>query len=188
MTDCKNCPDSAPGFTQPDNPKWTPKGLPEGLPECRSREPLIDTDEMIFSKSWAIYTGGSPESHLVMIITTIPEDFTRVTMQPDGNIEYEKGQDGWEPPRPIDGYVRDPDNQWLFHPIWKSCRWRQYGTVVMQQCQCLDVIARCSLTSCWVKSAECSNCLACSVIKPRPTPKKKTIQSLRLPDLGRSSK
>jgi hypothetical protein len=188
---CKGCPDAIPpGYTKPEGAprNWTPDGLPDGLPECTSKGSLIDTDEVTYSKSWGIYTGGTPEMHFSTLALTIPKDFSRVTVDQDGCIEYKKGQDGWEPPRPIDGYERDPENKWFFRPTWESCQWRHYGVAVLAKCQCLDVIARCSLNGCFVKSTECSECGARIEIRPRQKPVKKTIQSLRLPDLDRSSK
>jgi hypothetical protein len=188
---CKGCPDSLPpGYTKPDDAPldWVPTGLPEGLPECVSKADLVDTPGTIHSESLGLYVGGTPEEHLCTIFLTIPKEYTRVDMTHSGDILYKKGPDDWEPPGPIDGYECDGENQWLFHPLWKSCKWRHYGVAIKQKCQCIDVIARCGISSCWVKSSECSECKARASIKSQRIPQKKTIQSLRFPDLPHNSK
>jgi hypothetical protein len=47
-----------------------------------------------------------------------------VHFEPDGTIVYDKTDDDWEPPRSIDGYLRDPDNKWHFTPLWPPCIFR----------------------------------------------------------------
>lgn len=191
MSDCKGCPDVLPpGFTRPPDatPDWKPSGMPTGLPECTSNEPLINTPEVRYSEAFVIYAGGSHEEHLASMLAAIPKGFDRVAITPDGLIEYEKGLDDWEPPSPIDGYLRDSKNQWLFRPLWESCRWRQYGVAIKSKCQCLDVIARCTTSGCWVKHTNCLECGARLPIREKVNPVKKTIQSLHIPDLDRSSK
>ena len=185
---CSGCPDTTPpGFTKPVDAAldWVATGLPKGLPEGLSNKPLADTDEIVYSRVWGIYVGGSPEEHFATLAMTIPQDYTRATVHRDGSLEYTESD--WEPPSPIDGYERDAENQWLFHPKWKSCRWRQYGVAVKLKCQCLDVIARCSLTGCWVQFTDCSECGARLPIKPSIVPKKKTLRSLRFPEKVRES-
>ena len=96
------------------------------------------------SVGWVVYTGGPPRLHLAMMQHTLPDDFHRAKFLPDGSIQYAKGPDEWEPPSPIEGYMRDELNDWLFHPLWKSCQLRLYGTFVKENCLCIEVLAVCN--------------------------------------------
>ena len=44
--------------------------------------------------------------------------FARPLFEPDGAITYPKREEDWEPPKNINGYVRDPNNAWRFLPLW----------------------------------------------------------------------
>ncbi len=93
---------------------------------------------------WVIYTGGPPENHLAMMQHTLPSDFKRAHFLSNGSIQYEKGPDDWEPPSPIEGYERDVENDWLFHPLWESCQHRMYGTEIKEACECIQVLTMCT--------------------------------------------
>ena len=60
----------------------------------------------------AAYTPGRPRPDLQAIELTLPPHQEgrdrKVRFEPDGSIVYEKGEGEWEPPRPINGYLRDP--------------------------------------------------------------------------------
>jgi hypothetical protein len=78
-----------------------------------------------------------------------PEKIADRTFKPpifhdDGSIEYPKGEKDWEPPRDINGYVRDPDNKWKFHPLWPVCGLRHQTAFLKANCGCIDVIMRCN--------------------------------------------
>jgi hypothetical protein len=186
---CKGCPD-LPYPPAPEVPvgmvpnlEDTYKGLPEG-----TTSELKLPEGVITSGVWAVHQGFHAEDHLAQIYMTLPEGFTRVDIYGDGSIEYKKKPDDFESPGPIDGYVRDPENPFLFRPLWESCEWRYYTTVLKVNCQCIDVIARCSVNSHWVRYADCIQCKCRLPIKKRPNPVLKTRQNLRLPDLDRNSK
>ena len=85
----------------------------------------------------------------------------------DGTIVYDRedGEDGaWtEPPRDIDGYERDPDNEWCFRPLWPECYLRQGQGVRYQGCGCLGVIMRCANPSApkFAERVTHTDCLGC---------------------------
>ena len=59
------------------------------------------------------------------------------TILNDGTIVYKKT--GWEPPLNIDGYGRDKENRWVFHPLWPECDTREAEVVLAEECKCLHV-------------------------------------------------
>lgn len=73
------------------------------------------------------------------------KSFSRARFQPDGSLIYPKK--GFEPPPPIEGYVRDPGNKWKFIPIWPDCSTRA-RMLQLKQCGAYNVIMVC-------KNAEC---------------------------------
>ena len=87
-------------------------------PLRRRRPPIPDP---------AAYTPGRPRPDLQAIELTLPpcgpaqRTFDRPVFAPDGAIVYAKREGDWEPPRDINGYVRDPDNAWRFLPLWLPC-------------------------------------------------------------------
>lgn len=186
MSDCKGCPDVPyPSIELPRDTSLTQIGI-EGLPGITNEPPNLQ-EGLTHTKIWSIYTGGSAEDHLIGILLTLPENFKRIQIHLDGALEYEKGLGDWEPPSPIDGYSCDSKNKWLFRPLWKSCKWRQYSTVVKDKCQCIEVIAKCTLGFNWVKFENCQQCEARMPIEPRYIFKRKTIENLHLPDFDRNS-
>jgi hypothetical protein len=162
----------------------------EGCPQPRQFPPVPETLSEVPGRSlrpsghgWVIFTGGPPEAPLAALAHVLPRDYGRATVHPDGSIEYtSKGPDDWEPPSPIDGYERDAANPMLFRPLWKSCRCRSFSVVVKENCQCLDVLARCGNpmapeVDTLVEYKVCDRCEHRDKIKPRPKPQRKMIQS-----------
>ncbi len=187
MSDCEGCPD-VPYPSMPKGVSPTQKDILRGLPDGTSNNPLPEHPDVVYSEFWGAYMGGSPESHLVNIILLMPEGFDRIRVHPDGSLEYEKKLDDFEPPSPIDGYECDPENQWLFKPLWQSCSWRNYKVALKKKCQCIDVLAKCTVNFHWIKFEDCLRCTARLPIESPKKPVKKTLKSLRLPNLDRSSK
>lgn len=188
---CKGCPDSVypPTPHVPAGVVPTYEDAIQGLPDGTSDDPLPDLSDVVYSEVWGVYIGGPPETHLIGNIMLFPKELSgRILMHADGSIEYGKRLDGWEPPSPINGYERDPENQWLFKPLWESCVWRHYKVAYKKRCQCIDIIARCSINSHWVTFEDCQRCRARIPIKQTLKPVHKTINTLRLPEVGRSSK
>ena len=70
----------------------------------------------------------------------------KLRFEPDGAIVYEK--DGWELPREIDGYQRDPNNAWRFIPLWPICALRHQTAVRFANCGCINVVMRCNNPQC----------------------------------------
>jgi len=64
------------------------------------------------------------------------------TISPDGTIAYKK--QGWEPPLNIDGYERDKENRWVFHPLWPECDTRDAEAILAEACKCLQVKMTCN--------------------------------------------
>jgi len=96
---------------------------------------------------------SEPRPDLVAIALTLPveapEKIADRTFKPpifhdDGSIEYPKAEKDWEPPRDINGYVRDPENKWLFHPLWPVCGLRHQMAFLKANCGCIDVVMRCN--------------------------------------------
>jgi len=191
MSDCKGCPDSVYPST-PDVPKGvvpSHEDVIKGLPSGTSDDPLPDLSDVMYSEVWGVYTGGPPETHLVGNVMLFPEELSgQLQMHADGSIEYEKGLDSFEPPSPINGYERDSENRWLFKPLWESCTWRHYKVAYKKKCQCIDILAKCAINMHWVTFEDCQKCRARLPIKAMKKPVPKTIQTLRHPDLDRSSK
>lgn len=165
-SDCDGCPQSH--QTPPNG------GVASEAPGRRLR-PL--------GQGWVSFTGGPPESHLATLAHVLPADTIHVVIHADGSIEYdEKRPGGWEPPSPIDGFERDEKNPRLFRPLWRSCQLRSFSLVVKENCQCLDVIAKCGNPRAAnvdeiVKHTDCVQCEHRLSILVPPKPKKKTLHS-----------
>jgi len=121
-------------------------------------QPTAESGPRPNGPGWVVYSGGSHENHLAMMRFTLPPGYGRVTFHDDGSIEYQRGPDDWEPPRPIDGYVLDGENSWLFRPVWTPCALRMHSTVLHESCQCIDVIAFCMRSQKMVTSEKCDSC------------------------------
>jgi len=67
-----------------------------------------------------------------------------VRIESDGTIVYEKGDDDWEPPRDIHGYLRDPKNPWHFTSLWPACEKRQRTTRRNRSCGGIFVTMTCT--------------------------------------------
>ena len=174
---CENCPGPPEGAPQP------PQAVPVDVTRINSPvEP-----ESLYPLRWLFYNGGPPEAIFIRLSHVIPAEYDRVTVNVDGSLEYKSGLDGWEPPSPIDGYERAPENPLLFRPRWKSCQHRLFSVAVKPQCQCVAVVAKCIRSIQYVKCKECDECASRAAIPPYNPPQKKTLSSLRQPDLGRSS-
>jgi hypothetical protein len=96
---------------------------------------------------------SEPRPDLAAIALTLPapnpekdaeRTFQRPIFHADGRIEYPRRDKDWEPPQNINGYVRDPDNKWVFHPLWVPCAFRHQTAFLKANCGCIDVICRCN--------------------------------------------
>jgi hypothetical protein len=94
-----------------------------------------------------------PRPDMAAIALTLPaadsikdaeRTFQRPIFHDDGSIEYPKREGDWEPPQNINGYVRDTDNKWLFHPLWPPCVLRHQMAFLKANCGCIDVVMRCN--------------------------------------------
>lgn len=85
-------------------------------------------------------------------------------IEPDGTIVYDKRAGDWEPPRDIDGYQRDPNDPFIFHPLWKSCALRLQVGVRLANCGCIQVRMRCNNPAAELgKNVKYTDCEACKV-------------------------
>ena len=73
------------------------------------------------------------------------QDLPAADFHADRTIEYPRRGKDWEPPQNINGYVRDPDNKWVFHPLWIPGQFRHQTAFLKANCGCsIDVICRCN--------------------------------------------
>ena len=87
-----------------------------------------------------------PRPDLAAIELTLPAStsnptFQRPTFHDDGSIEYVKTE---KEPLDIDGYVRDENNHWLFHPLWNKCALRHAVAYFKAACGCVTLVMRCN--------------------------------------------
>jgi hypothetical protein len=69
----------------------------------------------------------------------------RVQFADDGTILYlEREGDWFEPPREINGYQRDPNDEFRFLPLWPQCVLRVGLAVRYARCGCIEIIMRCN--------------------------------------------
>ncbi len=171
MRDCKKCPESI----YPEE-TVTREDILKGLPDRTSNTPLPELEGV--GKVWIIYTGGPPEAHLSSLRYITPDN---IKVGHTGSLEYQKKSDNFEPPKHIDGYQRDKENDHLFLPVWKSCVVRHFNLSSKSVCNCVDVIARCGKTFQIVKCADCDQCEYRVKIPELKRPVKKTLKSLQYP-------
>ena len=98
----------------------------------------------------AAYTPDQPRPDLKAIELTLPSPdqeqrtFPRPIFEPDGAISYPVGDNDWEPPRDISGYIRDPNNPWRFLPLWLPCGLRLPKAFLKAACGCIDINMQCN--------------------------------------------
>ncbi len=96
----------------------------------------------------AAYTPGQPRPDLQAIELTLPPydegRDRKARFEEDGSIVYEKGEGEWEPPRNVNGYVRDPQNPWRLLPLWLPCRLRMATAFRTAACGCIGLHMRCN--------------------------------------------
>jgi hypothetical protein len=133
---------------------WVPTA--ELLQALRSRPQLVSGTPAMPSQ---------PRPDLHGIETTLPAFVEgrdrKVHFEANGAIVYEK--EGWEPPRDVDGYVRDPGDPWRLLPLWPICALRLATGVRLANCGCVGVIMRCNdprspLFGQQVKYGQCAQC------------------------------
>ncbi len=187
---CEGCPDTPYPFgpqSLSTNPSEGFEELSKNLPKGTSGGPLPEADGIEYSVFWAAQLGQYAEDQLSQIGTTFPVD-VQICVSNTGDIKYEKGPDGFEPPGPINGYERDEEDPWLFHPIWESCTYRHYTSLFKTKCQCVDVLAKCSISDHWVGYEDCLKCGSRCPLETYREPIKKTRHNLRMPDLDHTPK
>jgi hypothetical protein len=85
----------------------------------------------------------------------------------DGRIVYERRPGDWEPPREHKGYRRDPDNAWVFIPVWPACVNRELNEKRLSTCGCLIVEMTCrdERSPCCGQRVELAACQACPLVR-----------------------
>lgn len=163
MSDCKDCPDTQITF---------------------GKHRTVETTHPLFR---VFCMDGFGELKL-----SIPLGYERVEIDSEGVVTYKNDPGDWESPRSIDGFERDSENLLLFRPVWVPCKSRVYSILVQDKCQCIDVLAECLHNDPkgdlppYVKYEDCEKC---TCLRPyvKPSPGKKTVSSLRVPNLPHSS-
>lgn len=64
--------------------------------------------------------------------------------EPDGTIIYDREEGDWDPPRQIEGFKTDENDQWRMQPQWDNCPSRLYTAVRFPNCGCIGIVARCN--------------------------------------------
>lgn len=134
--------------------------------------PLGQQPQVAPRVSRVVFQPVSPPNPLAQLKHVLPpddgqrRDFGHPTFHSDGSIEYPKREGDWEPPPVPNGYERDAQNKWQFHPLWQPCVFRLYGLKQPRQCGCIDVIAICNHPDApqfgkYVKHA--SDCATCPI-------------------------
>jgi len=169
MSNCKDCPDTQITF---------------------GKNRTVETNHPLFR---VFCVGGDGLPSFGELRLSIPVGYDRVEIDSEGVIVYKKEDlDDWESPRSIDGFERDSENPHVFRPLWVPCKSRLYSVIVREKCQCVDVLAECmhNLPEKEVdRFVEYEDCEKCPYLRPyqRSKPVKKTVSSLRVPNLPRSA-
>jgi len=93
--------------------------------------------------------------------------FGRPRVQPDGGLIIAKK--GWEPPPPIEGYDRDPNNPWRFTPAWAPCDMRQ-RIIVIKSCGAtgIKMVCKCPQAPTFQADVKLSICKKCPFKTKKP--------------------
>lgn len=62
------------------------------------------------------------------------------------------------PPKPVQGFVRDPSNPYAFKPILATCKYRKIDDIFYQKCGCTGQKITCALFS----TVDMSKCYKCA--------------------------
>jgi hypothetical protein len=116
----------------------------------------------------------SPEGGLKAMEHTFPPDdgvkreFLRPFFHDDGSIEYPHRGDEPGIPPDINGYQRDPDDTFLFHPLWNNCMFRLQGIDMLGKSGCIEVVMVCQYGRCkyYMKELQTKHCEHCQYRKP----------------------
>lgn len=103
----------------------------------------------------------------------VRREFQRPVFFADGGLEYPRlADDSASPPDDIEGYKRDPQNPWRFHPTWQDCILRGQGTKLKPN-GCIDVAMACNNphAELFGRPVLAQDCADCPVRKNAPLPK-----------------
>jgi hypothetical protein len=115
----------------------------------------------------AVYGANTPHNPLKSLGATLPVDdgvvrkFGRPQVLDDGSIQYPPGD---EHPPEINGYARDENNPFLFHPLWPECLLRMQGTRLDRKSGAINVSMVCNSPEAkdhfmkYVKHTDCEGC------------------------------
>jgi hypothetical protein len=112
---------------------------------------------------------GSVGHQLQALQTSMPPDdgkprlFIRPIFHPDGSIEYPQDKIITRDPKEPNGYIRDTNNRFLFHPLWGECTKRMQGLQMDPKTAEVDVKMVCSHPETphsmkFVTALNCSEC------------------------------
>lgn len=124
-----------------------------------------------------------------LLPTAVNLDFLPPIIHDDGSIEYPRRDKDWEPPQTPEGYQVDPNNKWLFRPLWKECEGRLWG-LRTKPCGQIELKAYCQHNDCRqfnsrVSYDTCSKCPLAGVrMSNNAPPEPKTIEEPKKPCTG----
>lgn len=100
----------------------------------------------------------------------VQRQFQRPVFSDDSSLEYPRLAGDTTPPDDIDGFQRDQDNPWLFHPVWLECAVRAEGTKLKPN-GCIDVVMACNNPAAptFMKPVKCATCQTCVFRLTRPS-------------------
>ncbi len=128
-----------------------PSQVPRPVPPVKSHVNVLPPPTPVAVPTPTV--ASEPRPDLAAIALTLPapnpekdaeRTFRRPIFHDDGSIEYPREEGSWEPPRDINGYARDPNNNFLFHPLWLPCALRHQSAIMRPGCGCIEVIMRCN--------------------------------------------
>ena len=140
---CSNC---KPSTTSPATPPQTPPAFPTG------------------------YTGCALSSLRYALPPPLPNTLYELPyITDDGTIIYTKTNANQTPPPEINGYSRDPDDLWCFHPLWPECAMRIHGLTRKRHTGAINIVMLCNHPESPQQSQRLTHhdCLNCSLRFPR---------------------
>lgn len=106
-----------------------------------------------------VLAASDPRHPLASSIRNAFPPAAKVKVNDDGSIEYDRASP--EPTHEITGYRRDPENPWVYWPLWAECQLRMAGVKV--KAEAVEIKMVCNnpalpLFMKFVKPLDCASC------------------------------
>lgn len=116
---------------------------------------------VVFPQGYTGCTLGTLAQALPSELLGAPYPLPRITES--GDIIYAQRDVALKPPPDIDGYVRDQDDPWRFHPLWTECVMRIHGTRRNRSTGAINVVMICNHPQCAYRGGriaytDCNTC------------------------------